>query len=118
MTIDFRKAFDAVHYLTLLRKLYSLNISTSTLNLTASYLAYRIQYIKVNEQFSSHKTVNFGVPQGGPFLLNIYVNDMKEVCDDCVPCAHDFNINKNCKTTSIEQNIVKLVKTLDEVSKW
>ena len=39
---DFSKAFDTVDYYTLLRKLHSLNISTSTLNLTASYLTDRI----------------------------------------------------------------------------
>ena len=35
---DFSKAFDAADYFTLTRKLHSLNISSSTLNLTASYL--------------------------------------------------------------------------------
>ena len=55
----------------------------------------------------------------GPILFNIFVSDMKEMCDDCicVQYADDFNIYKHCKTTSIEQNIVKLGKTLDEVCK-
>ena len=35
---DFSKAFDTVDYFTLIRKLYSINISTSTLNLIASYM--------------------------------------------------------------------------------
>ena len=80
---DFSKAFDTVDYFTLLRKLHGLNISTSTLNLIASYLNDRIQYVELNEKCSSHKTVNFGVLQGsilGPILLNIYVNDMKKLC--------------------------------------
>ena len=63
VTTDFSKPFDAVDCFTLLRKLHSLNISTSTLNLIASYLTDRIQYVQVNEKFSSHKTVNLGVPQ-------------------------------------------------------
>ena len=55
----------------------------------------------------------------GPILFNIFVSDMKEMCDDCicVQYADDFNIYKHCETTSIEQNIVKLGKTLDEVCK-
>ena len=119
---DFSKAFDTVDYFSLMRKLHSLNISTSVLNLFASYLTDRTQYVKVNEKFPSHKTVNFGVPQGsilGPILFNIYVSDMKEICDDCmcVQYADDSNIYKHCKTTSIEQNI-KLEKTLNEVYKW
>ena len=45
---------------------------------------------------------------------------MKEICDDriCVQYAHDSNIYKHCKTTSIEENIVTLEKILDEVYKW
>ena len=45
---------------------------------------------------------------------------MKEICDDCIcdQYTDDFNIYKHCKTTSIEQNIVKLERTLDEVYKW
>ena len=80
-------------------------------------------YAQVNEKFSSHKTVNFGVPLEsilGPILFNIFINDMKGIYDDCicVQCADDSSIYKHCKTTSIEQNIVKLEKTLDEVYKW
>ena len=120
---DFSKAFDTVAYFTLIRKLLSLNISTSTLNLIASYLTDRTQYVQVNKKFSSHKTVNFGVPQGsilGPILFNIYVSDMKDICDDCifVQYADDSNISKHCKAASIEQNIFKLEKTLNEVYKW
>ena len=54
---DLSKVFNTVDYFTLLRKLHSLNISTSTLNLIASYLTDRIQYVQVNEKFSSRKTV-------------------------------------------------------------
>ena len=44
---------------------------------------------------------------------------MKEICDDsiCVQYAHDSNIYKHCKITSIEENIVTLEKILDEVYK-
>ena len=45
VTTEFSKAFDTVDYFTVLRKLHSLNISTSTLNLIASYLTDRIQYV-------------------------------------------------------------------------
>ena len=50
----------------------------------------------------------------GPILFNIYVSDMKELRDDCicVQYADDSNIHKHCKTNSLEQNIVKLAKTL------
>ena len=110
---DFAKAFDTVDYFILIRKLHSLNIPTSTLNLLASYLTERTQYVQVNEKFSSRKTVNVGVPQRsilGHVLFNIYVSDMKEICDDriCVQYTDDSNIYKHFKTTSIEQNIVYL----------
>ena len=80
------KGVDAIDYFTVLRKLHSLNISTLKLNLIANYITERIQYLQVNGKYSSHKTVNFGVPLGsilGRILFNIYVNDMKEIYDDC-----------------------------------
>ena len=45
---------------------------------------------------------------------------MKEICDDCICVQYvdDSNIYKHFKTNSIEQNIVKLEKTLDKVYQW
>ena len=116
--MTFITAFDTIDYFTLIRRLHSLNISTSTLKLIPSYLTDRSQYVQINEKFSSLKTVTCGVPQGSllrSILFNIYVSDMKEICEDCI-CVNyddDFNICKHCKTTSI----LKLEKTLDKVYK-
>ena len=43
---------------------------------------------------------------------------MKELRDDyiCVQYADDSNIYKHCKTNSIEQNIVKLEKTMKSIN--
>ena len=45
---------------------------------------------------------------------------MKDLWDDCIcfQYADDSNIYKHCKTTSIEQNIIKLEEALDEIYKW
>ena len=45
---------------------------------------------------------------------------MKEMFDGCicVQYADDSNIYRQCKITSIEENIVNFEKTLDEVYKW
>ena len=90
------------------------------MKLLASYLTDRTQYVRTNEKILPHKTASF--PQEaklGLILFNISLSDVKEICDDCicVKYADDPNIYKHCKTTTIEQNVVKLAKTLDEVYK-
>ena len=82
---DFSKAFDTIDYFILI----------------CSYVTL-LQHVQVNKKFSSHETVNFAIPQGsilGPILFNIYVSDMKEICDDCI-CVQqtdDSNIYKHRK---------------------
>ena len=70
---DFSKAFDTVHYRTLLTKLHALGFSKPFLTWLTSYLSNRSQYVQIDDSFSSSHKIQFSVPQGsilGPMLFN------------------------------------------------
>ena len=74
---DYSKAFDAVAYETVLRKLHGLGFSKVYLRWTVSYLTGRKQFVQMDGKTSRQIEVTFGVLQGsilGPVLFNLYVN--------------------------------------------
>ncbi len=81
---DLSKAFDSVSHPILLDKLLKLNIDPFWFN---DYLKDRTQSVRFGNTISSKKCVKYGVPQGsilGPFLFNIYVNDISDNIKDCI----------------------------------
>ena len=75
---DFSKGCDTIDHLTLLQKLYKMNVSAEALKLIQSYISER-QYVQVDDKTSSTQLNNFGVPQGnisGLVLFNLYIVDI------------------------------------------
>ena len=113
LLLDLKKAFDTVNHKTLLTKLEHYGIRGPTLDLFASLLTNRYQYVSLENHQSNLKKINYGVPQGsvlGPLLFNIYINDISTsvsytprlFADDTCLIVEDKNINDLHKKITTE----------------
>ena len=113
---DVRKAFDSVPHHILLSKLQTFGLGSCLVELLDSYLAQRVQCVKVNNCISEPVPVTSGVPQGsvlGPLLFIMFVND---ISTSLIHCEHflyydDLKIFSTCGQIDIQ-------KDLDNISVW
>ena len=89
--IDFKKAFDTIDHVIILRKLANYGVDPNALRFFASYLCNRSQKCTVKGTLSSASKLTCGVPQGsilGPLFFLIYINDLPNCLD--ISCAKMF----------------------------
>lgn len=122
---DFSKAFDRVDYLTLLRKLKTLNFSDNVLCWIFSYLTGRTQRVRdgASGTISSSTPVEAGVPQGsvlGPLLFTLYLSDFGQVLMNCKYnyYADDLQIYLHCKPGELARAIHSVNEDIGSVIHW
>lgn len=103
---DLSKAFDCVSHGLLLKKLGHYGFSTHSVNLIASYLNGRRQFVSLRGVSSDTVLITCGVPQGsilGPILFLIYINDLAY----CLPSDVRSTLYADDTTLAVQENSFK-----------
>ena len=121
---DISKAFDRVWHRGLSLKLENYGINGNLLLWFEDYLKNRSQKVFINENFSSHKSITAGVPQGsvlGPLLFLIYIND---ISDDPTGLARLFADDTSLSYSSADLHQIEIIlnedlrKLIEWAKKW
>ena len=116
--IDLSKAFDTVNHQILLKKLNHYGIRGTSLLWFKSYLCNRKQYVYLNGESSSLKSLTCGVPQGsvlGPLLFLLYINDLPNISNQLnfYLFADDTNLYfENTSLKTLEKIVNRELKKL------
>ena len=116
---DFFKAFDTVDHDILLQKLTLYGIQDIMLKSFKDYLSNRVQYVTYNGMKSKREKIKCGVPQGfilGPLLFLMYINDLCQVSEFCLPLLFADDTNLFITGNEMEEMCAKLNGDLKNVS--
>ena len=119
--IDLSKAFDTIDHTILFTKLQHYGIRGVTLDWFRDYLTSRVQFVSIENVYSSNGHITCGVPQGsilGPLLFLIYINDI--CCASSVLkfilFADDTNLFYSSKSISDLQHVLN--QEMAALSEW
>lgn len=127
MLLDLSAAFDTVDQPKLLEILQKeLGITDTAYKWFESFLRFRTQKVKIENDYSSEDILQYGVPQGsvlGPVLFNIYIRSfytqVKSTGFDVEGFADDHQLRRTFtplfQVTSLGEEIQKCFKT---IGKW
>ena len=112
--LDLAKAFDTVDHDILFQKLHHYGIRGIANNFFRSFLKKRTQLVSIDNENSTPKFDNIGVPQAstlGPLLFLIYINDLPN-CINSTPrlLADDTCLMINAPTLKHLEKNLKIIK--------
>uniref|UniRef100_A0A8R1I4H1 Reverse transcriptase domain-containing protein n=2 Tax=Caenorhabditis japonica TaxID=281687 RepID=A0A8R1I4H1_CAEJA len=123
--LDYAKAFDRVPHDILLAKLVDANLNPNLIKWIRSYLSNRTFSVKVNNESSTPKHAQCGVPQGAvlsPILFGIFVNEIPSILPSGIRCkqfADDIKIYTAIpKSDTIEDHETLMQSAIDAVCNW
>ena len=119
--VDFRKAFDTVNHVILLRKLERYGIRGIALKLLSNYLHNRQQRVKIGLNYSTSVYTNIGIPQGsqlGPLLFLIFINDLPYIFENFTSILYADDTTLCLKGPSPEILFEQCNRDLDIFYNW
>lgn len=119
--LDLAKAFDTVPHLGLLQKLENIGIRGRVLDVFASYLQNRTQFVRVGGCYSSQHTLTTGIPQGtviAPILFIIYINSLNHlnISGQIISYADDTAVVFSSNTW--EDVLAKVKSDMNHIKDW
>ena len=117
MLLDYKKAFDHVSHLLILKKLQKYGVPNNLLRWVWAYLKDRQQRVRINEQYSEWRHVSGGVPQGswlGPVLFIIVIDDLDVDGANVLKFMDDTTVTEVVPHTSTS----KMQNHLLQVEQW
>ena len=121
--VDYSKAFDTLDHVILCKKLERYGMCGNVVEWCRSYLQFRKQRVKVNDQISDEADITYGVPQGsilGPLFFLIYVNDVITSFgkDDPRIILYADDTVIYCSDICLKSLQSKLTQGLEKLSNW
>ena len=117
--IDFKKAFESVSHVILLKKVREdFGIKGALLDWLSNYLNARQQFTVLNGVRSDLLPVTIGIPQGsvlGPTLFNIFTNNLSSMVQSRSLYMFADDTTVYCIGDSADLAITELNKALHEV---
>ena len=118
---DFSKAFDTINHQRLLMKLSRYGFRGIALDLIKSYLSDRTQVVALKNVISDPLPINHGVPQGsilGPWLFNIYVNDLAYYLNDSPPSLYADDTTLLDEDHELDSLLTRVQQTINLFYNW